>query len=377
MSIGWGFAGGAGKALYDVTDQRIKDSMLERRDLRAREAQMELERFRSQLRRGERAEERSYLQSEAEKQRQYDTEAAATKFEREKELAGIRESGADRRARIAAGKTGSAKRFKSVVINTDQGEKLFTFDEVEGTFSPYQGTEGRPGMSGQDLETEYERFYDAYLPNRVLPNSDEDLHAAADALGLPRQKSGEPYSEDRIKHEWFKRQRTGDQPETAITTRAEVTPATPATAASKAREESKISIDEHKKAAELREKFRKDPTKYPSYLEQQGFSPEEIGRKAEKLGLVKQDNKWVIAPEAEESRQSSRFRSEEGKKAVENRERVAQLWAKNLTVEAAKKQFSTGPEMNRFLRQKGYLEFMTDAQRKRIFYIMRKLPKPE
>lgn len=347
MSIGWGFAAGIGQGAYSVADDRIKDGMLQRRELRAREAQMELEQYRTETRREDTKEERSYLEG----QRPYLEGREEAAHKRGLEAQAKKDAAAMARTQVSAGKTGAGKGFKAIVAQDESGnERLFSHNLETGEITPYQSAGGGQ-ISEADLNARADEWASVKFGKWA---SKDDMKAAAKEIGYDG-----PLSREALKFAYKEFYRSGGQPSAPQA-------AQPKASATKAKE-----------AADLRKRFEKNPTQYPAYLEEQGFSPEEVETRAEKRGLIKRDGKWVVAEKAKKTSVSDRFRSSEGKEAVSNRERIAQSWAENLTEESAKKQFATGPEMNKFLRKKKYLEYLTPKQKKAVFYIMRQLPKPD
>ena len=151
-SIGWGFAYGAGKGLYDVTDQRIKDNMDQRRELRAREAAMELERFKAGMRREERQEERSYLERQSEIEYGREQEQGEKERAHDIELQKLKGRQAIGLEKAKSGTTGAKKRFEIIQVeNADGTTSLYQHDFVAGTMEPYQGG-GEAAVSIEEID---------------------------------------------------------------------------------------------------------------------------------------------------------------------------------------------------------------------------------
>lgn len=63
----------------------------------------------------------------------------------------------------------------------------------------------------------------------------------------------------------------------------------------------------------------------------------------------------------------------EAQAAISARQREARSWANKLTEARARKQFKTGPALNKYLRESGYLEYLDEKQRNKVFTIMRRM----
>lgn len=337
MSIGWGFAAGIGQGAYSVADDRIKDSMLQRRELRAREAQMELEQYRTKARREERTEERSYLEGQSEIEHGRTMEKQELVGQQAMERAQLK---------VKPGSTGAKKQWGPLTerLNEDGSVSYIQQNQVTGEVKEAEiGGVGGGQKSQADLQAEYDRFYDAYLPNRTWPNSDENLHAAADALGLPRKPNGEPYSEDRIEHEWYKR--NGVLPEGA-------SQAAPTDIGS-----APVAQPSGKDADEASAAMR-DPQAMWEYMMARG-APEDRAKKAIRdthpNAVQGTGGKWTLAETPAETTAAPRGKRFQQAKA--GREAEAKQWAESLTEEVARERYKTRAEFNADLRRhKDFLE---------------------
>ncbi len=360
-SGGWGFAYGAGTALYDVADTRIKDKMEQRREGRAHEASRELEQFKAGIRAKETAGKREYEAGQSKIAREHETEEA--RLEREQEM------------KVERFKATTGTAIKPLAVSP--GEAVFS----GGKFlqNPY-GAERQANI--QERVDQFEKTYldTGFFAGLLRGEAEEKalLEKAARAAGLP---PGD-YTKEEILFQYSESLQTrgGQQPQPGPAAQ----PGTTFTGQQPQKGSyTKPEEDESTKPKTAKERnayavASKDPNSLYKFFVGKGEDPGEAKDAVQKRypGHRWKDEKFTEPPGKQQPKTSKSRRKLAIDALLGSDEEIrkeAAKWANSITLESAKKRYEKTSDYVKDIRK--YQIYITPAQKNKAYAILRQMSK--